>query len=133
MFIINIPTTFMLLWHFIDWINDRYAFEGDKIIDIEKKPFLGKEKRIEADIKSIQSIKKEQKNIFEILFNFGNIEIVTFGGKITYPSINNPDKVIDNLYLVKKYFYSKEETKNKLQRQEEFLNYTKYYQELTKS
>ncbi len=129
----NIPSAGILLWYFIDWINDKYAFEGDKVIDIEKKPLFGKEKRIEADITSIQSIKKEQKNIFEILLNYGNIEIVTFGGKIIYPSINNPDKVIDNLYLVKKYYYSKLESQNKLERQEEFLNYTKYYQELTKT
>ncbi|QEN04831.1 hypothetical protein EW093_08985 [Thiospirochaeta perfilievii] len=129
---LNLPVLFVVLWNFIDWSNDKYAFEGDKIIDIEKKPFLGKEKRIEADIKSIQSIKKEQKNIFQVLFNYGDIEISTISGKITYPSITNPDRVIDNLYLIKQYYYSKEESKNKLLRQEEFLNYTKYYQELNK-
>lgn len=131
-FYINIPTVLLIFWHYRDWSNDRYAFEGDKVIDIEKTPLWGKESRIVADINSIQGIKKEQKNFFEILFNFGNIEVDIMGSKIVYPSINNPDKVIDNLYLVKKYYLSKKESLDKMQRQEEFLNYTKYYQELTK-
>ena len=127
------PIFFIIWWLIVDWLNDKYAFEGDKIIDIEKKkPLFGKEVRIEADLVSIQSVKKIQKNIFEILFNFGNIEITILGGKIIYPSINNPDKVIDNLYLVKKYYFSKEENRSRVLRQEEFLNYTEYYQELAK-
>ncbi|MGL1893773.1 MAG: cyclic nucleotide-binding domain-containing protein [Spirochaetaceae bacterium] len=131
-FYINIPTLILLLWNYRDWGNDKYSFEGDKIIDIEKKPLWGKEIRIEADITSVMSIKKEQKHFLQLLFNYGDIEVDTFGGKIVYPSIYNPDKVIDNLYVVKKYFYSKKENREKIQRQEEFINFTKYYQELTK-
>lgn len=131
-FLINIPSFCVILWFFTDWINDRYAFEGNKVIDIEKKPLFGKEKRIEAEISSVLSIKKVQKNIIQVIFNYGDIEISTMGGNIIYPSINNPDKVIDSLYLVKKYYYSKEESKKKIDRQDEFINYTKYSQELNR-
>lgn len=131
-FLLNIPTVLLSIWHFWDWINDKYAFEGDKVIDIEKRPFWGKEQRIVADIFSVQSIYKEQKHLFQILFNYGDIKILTLGGEILYPSINNPNKVINNLYLVKKYYHSRKENLEKQERQEEFLNYTKYYQELSR-
>lgn len=130
-FLLNVPTIFISIWHFWDWVNDKYAFEGNKVIDIEKRPFWGKEERIVADILSVQSISKEQKHIFQILFNYGDIKVMTLGGEIIYPSINKPDKVIDNLYLVKKYYHSKNANREKQERQEEFINYTKYNQELT--
>lgn len=130
-FLLNIPSIFILTWYLWDWLNDRYVLEGDKIIDIIKRPFWGKEHRTEADIMSIRSIKKEQRHILQILFNYGDIKVRTLEGEITYPSINNPDKVIDNLYLVKKYYYSKQDNRDKLLGQKEFLNYTKYYQELS--
>lgn len=131
LFFINVISLFYSLWHYRDWNNDKYAFEEDKVVDIEKKPLWGKEKRIEADIASVQSIKKEQKNFFEILFNYGSIEVETLGDKIVYPFIHNPDKVIENLYLIKQYYYSRKESMEKMNRQEEFLNYTKFYQELS--
>lgn len=130
-FLFNIISFGYLLWHLWDWINDKYAFEGSKVVDIEKKPLWGRESRVEADISSVQSIKKEQKNIIELLFNYGTIEIETLGETIVYPFISNPDGVIENLYLVKQFYYSKQESENRIQRQEEFLNYTKYYQELS--
>ncbi|OQY39514.1 MAG: hypothetical protein B6229_03575 [Spirochaetaceae bacterium 4572_7] len=132
-FLFNIFSLSYFLWHLGDWLNDRYAFEGAKVVDIEKKPLWGKERRIEADLVSVQSIRKEQKNFIELLFNYGTIEIETLGGKIIYPFIHNPDRVIENLYLVKQYYYSMQESRNKIERQEEFLNYTKYYQELSKT
>lgn len=130
--VINLITIVYTLWQLQDWINDKYAFEGSKVIDIEKKPLWGKEKRIEADITSVQSIKKVQKNFIEYLLNYGSIEIETLGENITYPYIHNPDKVIENLYLVKAYYYSKRKSQEKLERQEEFLNYSRYLQELSK-
>lgn len=115
-----------------DWVNDRYEFKGSRVIDIEKKPLWGKEKRKEADIVSIQSISKVQKNIFEFIFNYGTIEVETLTDKFIYPYISNPDKVVENLYLVKEYYHSVKESQEKLERQEEFLNYSNYLQELTK-
>ncbi len=131
-YLLNIPPLLIILWSYIDWSNDKYTFQGDRIIDIEKKPFFGREVRIESDINSIQSIKKEQKNFLQVLFNYGDIEIESLRGKIIYPTINNPDKVVDTLYLFRRYYYSRKENQEKLNRQVEFLNYTKYYKELTK-
>ncbi|MBN2617144.1 MAG: hypothetical protein JXR64_02390 [Spirochaetales bacterium] len=131
-FLLDVIPLFYILWVFIDWRNDFYAFSGNKVIDIERKPFLGQEIRKEADLGTIQSIKKTQKHFFQILFNYGDIEITTLGENIIYPSIHKPDIVIDNLYLLKKANLIKEESIKKIERQEEFLDYTKYYQELTK-
>lgn len=131
-FLINIITTSYALWQFSDWVNDVYAFEGAKVIDIEKKPLWGKEVRKEADLSSVQSITKVQKNFFEYILNYGSIEIELIGSNITFPCIHNPDKVIENLYMVKKYYYSKQKSQEKFERQEEFLNYNNYLQELKK-
>ncbi len=129
---VNIPIVFFAYWFYVDWNNDIYSFEGGKILDIEKKPFWGKEIRIESDITLIQSVKKIQRNMLEIILNYGDIELKTQNDTIIYPFISNPDSVIENLYLIKKYYYTKKESIERLKRQEEFVDYTKYYQELNR-
>lgn len=130
LFLLNVPSIFITIWHFWDWSNDKYAFEGNRVIDIERRPFWGKEVRLEVDINSIEGIKKDQKHFLQVLFNYGDIELLSMGNRVVYPSISRPDKVIKHLYLFKKYYQYKIEFKQKLDRQEEFFDNSIFYQEL---
>lgn len=130
MLLLNIPSIFITVWHFWDWSNDKYAFEGNRVIDIERRPFWGREVRLEVDINSVEGIKKEQKHFLQVLFNYGDIELLSMGNTVLYPSISKPDKVIKHLYLFKKYYQYKREVTQKMERQEEFFDNSMIYQEL---
>jgi 4-amino-4-deoxy-L-arabinose transferase-like glycosyltransferase len=43
-------------WQFADWQNDTYHISSSRIIDINKRPFFGREERREADLERVQNI-----------------------------------------------------------------------------
>ena len=83
-----------LAWQTADWYNDSYIVTDDRIIDVEKVPFI-KEDRREARLTMIQDVNYDQPNIVARLFGFGDVVVQTAGrtGAFTFSRVPNPQEV----------------------------------------
>jgi len=81
-------------WQALDWYNDTYQVTEDRIIDVEKVPFI-KEDRREARLTMIQDVNYNQPNFISRLFGFGDVVVQTAGrsGAFTFSSVPNPQEV----------------------------------------
>ena len=88
-----------LAWQAADWFNDVYVVTEDRIIDIEKVPFV-KEDRREARLTMIQDVNYSQPNFVARLFNFGDVVIQTAGrtGAFTFSNVPKPREVQQEIF-----------------------------------
>jgi CRP-like cAMP-binding protein/membrane protein YdbS with pleckstrin-like domain len=83
-----------LVWQFADWQNDTYIITATHIIDIEKRPFFGREERREADLERVQNIAVSIPGLLARLLNFGSVEIETAGEEpFTFDLVRDPNGV----------------------------------------
>lgn len=78
----------------IDWHNDLYILTKDRVIDIEKKPFVFEHRR-EANLATIQDVSLEQIGFTAKMLDFGNVLLKTAGraGEFTFDSVAHPKEV----------------------------------------
>lgn len=83
-----------IVWQTIDWRNDVYIMTPDRLIDIEKRPFVF-EDRLEAGLAMIQDVRYTQPSFISMLFDFGNVYLETAGeqGGLTFDSVPHPKRV----------------------------------------
>jgi CRP-like cAMP-binding protein/membrane protein YdbS with pleckstrin-like domain len=82
------------VWQFTDWQNDTYHVTATRIIDIEKRPFFGREERREADLERVQNITVTVPGPLARLLRYGSVVIETAGEEpFTFNLVKNPNEV----------------------------------------
>ncbi len=82
-----------MIWVVFDWYNDCYAVTDQRLLVLEKV-LLFYESRQETPLEAIQSLTSASE-LFGRWLTFGNIQIKTYTGEITFPGIELPELVID--------------------------------------
>jgi CRP-like cAMP-binding protein/membrane protein YdbS with pleckstrin-like domain len=81
-------------WQFADWQNDTYHISSSRIIDINKRPFFGREERREADLERVQNITVTVPGPLGRLLRYGSIVIETAGeDPFTFDLVKDPNNV----------------------------------------
>jgi uncharacterized membrane protein YdbT with pleckstrin-like domain len=82
------------VWQAIDWRNDLYIMTPDRLIDIEKRPFVF-EDRLEAALSMIQDVRYTQPSFVSMMLDFGDVYLETAGeqGSLTFDSVPHPKRV----------------------------------------
>jgi CRP-like cAMP-binding protein len=82
------------IWQFSDWQNDTYHVSSTRIIDIEKRPFGGREERREADLQRVQNITVTIPGLLARWLNYGSVVIETAGAEsFTFDLVKDPNGV----------------------------------------
>lgn len=78
----------------IDWHNDLYILTKDRVIDIEKQPFVFEHRR-EANLGTIQDVSFAQTSFTAKALDFGDVLLQTAGmlGEFTFDSVPHPEEV----------------------------------------
>jgi uncharacterized membrane protein YdbT with pleckstrin-like domain len=81
-------------WQTVDWGNDVYIVTQDRIIDVEKVPFISEDRR-ETQLIMIQDVNYSQPNFITRLFNYGDVMVQTAGrgGVFTFDHVPRPSEV----------------------------------------
>jgi CRP-like cAMP-binding protein/membrane protein YdbS with pleckstrin-like domain len=83
-----------LVWQFADWQNDTYSVTATRIIDIEKRPFFGREERREADLERVQNIAVSVPGPLARFLGYGSVVIETAGeDPFTFDLVRDPNGV----------------------------------------
>jgi len=78
----------------LDWHNDLYILTKDRVIDIEKKPFISEHRR-EANLGTIQDVSLVQIGLIAKMLDFGNVLLQTASkaGEFTFDKVPRPKEV----------------------------------------
>jgi len=81
-------------WQTVDWRNDVYIVTQDRIIDVEKVPFISEDRR-ETQLIMIQDVNYSQPSFVTRLFNYGDVIVQTASraGVFTFENVPNPSEV----------------------------------------
>jgi len=116
-------TLMWFIWRAIDWRNDLYVLTDDRVIDIEKVPFLYEHGR-EAGLDKIQDVRYWREGFIAIRLDFGNVRLETAGeiGEFTFDSVPHPREVQIEIFNRLEQFHRKAEREARQRRQEELLD-----------
>lgn len=83
-----------LLWVLADWKNDYYVVTREKVIDVEKIPFIYENRR-EASLVHIQDVSYVKPSFLAQRLNYGNVRLQTAaeGGALTFDAVPDPRSV----------------------------------------
>lgn len=121
LFGIALATTFVwLIWRAIDWRNDLYIITDDRVIDIEKVPFI-REHRREARLDKIQDVRYLREGFIAIRLDFGNVRLETAGeiGEFTFDDVPHPRQVQEQIFKRLGDFRGRAQKEAERQRREE--------------
>lgn len=77
-----------------NWLNTLYIFTNQRLFSIEQGGLFSRANN-EVPLKNIQNVSHRKKGIFQMMLNYGNIEVQTAGATtaMTLKNIENPYKV----------------------------------------
>jgi uncharacterized membrane protein YdbT with pleckstrin-like domain len=81
------------LWLFEDWRNDQYIITSNRIIEIQRTPFLLSETRREALLSKIQSTDLSIPSATARLLRYGTVQVRIPGSVIELKEVKNPAAV----------------------------------------
>ena len=112
-----------LIWRTIDWRNDLYVVTDDRVIDIEKVPFV-REHRREASLDKIQDVRYLQEGFIASRLDFGNVRLETAGGigEFTFDSVPHPRRVQIEIFSRIEQSRRRAGVQGRERRQAEFLD-----------
>jgi len=115
-------TLVWLIWRSIDWRNDLYIITDERVIDIEKVPFLYEHRR-EAGLDKIQDVRYLREGFIALRLDFGNVRLETAGeiGEFTFDSVPHPREVQIEIFNRLEQFHRKAAQEGKKRRQEELI------------
>jgi hypothetical protein len=91
-FVIFLVTGFWWLYNLLDWHDDIFILTLDKIIDVDKKPFLSAQKK-EATLDRILSIEHSRVGLTGVILNFGTVIIKVGETPFTFDLVRDPAEV----------------------------------------
>jgi uncharacterized membrane protein YdbT with pleckstrin-like domain len=131
---ISLAVTFVwFIWRAIDWRNDLYVVTDDRVIDIEKVPFLYEHRR-EAGLDRIQDVRYLREGLIATRLDFGDVRLETAGeiGEFTFDSVPHPREVQIEIFNRLEQFHRKAEREGRERREAEFLDLlARYHQGVT--
>jgi hypothetical protein len=77
-------------WIFEDWRNDEYILTGNRVIEINRTPFLLNEKRRESPLSDFQSTELKVVGPWQKLFRYGTLIIKLPGAQVEFKDIKDP-------------------------------------------
>jgi hypothetical protein len=77
-------------WLFEDWRNDEYILTGNRVIEINRTPFLLNEKRRESPLSDFQSTELKVVGPWQKLFRYGTLIIKLPGAQVEFKDIVDP-------------------------------------------
>lgn len=83
---------FWLWYQYMDWADDQYIVDDERIKDIYKRPFGHEEKR-EALLEKVQGVEFERLGILGLLLNYGTVYIRVGDERLTFDDVYNPSEV----------------------------------------
>ena len=125
-------TSVWFIWRSIDWRNDLYVITDDRVIDIEKVPFI-REHRREAGLDKVQDVRYLQEGFIASRLDFGNVRLETAGGigEFTFDSVPHPRAVQIEIFNRIEQFRRKAGLEGRERRQAEFLDLLARYHQGT--
>jgi uncharacterized membrane protein YdbT with pleckstrin-like domain len=116
-------TSVWSIWRTIDWRNDLYVITDDRVIDIEKVPFVYEHRR-EAGLDKIQDVRYWREGFIATRLDFGNVRLETAGGigEFTFDSVPHPGQVQIEIFNRIEQFRRKAGREGRERRQAEFLD-----------
>lgn len=93
--------TIPVLWwiyQVLDWRNDIYQLAEDKLLDIERKPFIGQVISKPFLLSKIRSLDFDRVGFLERLRNSGCIFIGTVDDKLVFNGVHEPDRIMREIY-----------------------------------
>ena len=87
--ILMIPVLGWWIYQYIDWTNDIFRVTGDKIFDIDKKPF-GSEQSRTAPIENILGTRYERVGFLGYILNFGTVYIDVGSAQFAFEDVLDP-------------------------------------------
>ncbi len=122
------------VWQFSDWQNDTYHVTSTRIIDIEKRPFFGREERREADLDRVQNIIVSIPGLLARLLNFGSVEVETAGEEpFTFDLVKDPNSVRAEIARRVEASRKKKQQEETKRRRDELLEWFSVYDNIHES
>ena len=90
----------MIWWVYqvLDWRNDIYQLVDDKLLDIERKPFVGRMYSRPTLLSKIRSLDFERNGVLGKVFNSGDIYIGTADDNLIFDTVHEPDRVLREVF-----------------------------------
>ena len=109
----------------INFVDDVFILTNKRIIDIERKFVFFFEERIEAEYKNIKDTKIQVKNVFELMFDVGDLIIETPGNNpdIKMTMIDHPFFISDKITQIKGFKEKSDKAKDHNRRQDELITW----------
>ena len=82
----------------MDWRNDIYQLADDKLLDIERKPFIGQVSSKPILLSKIRSLDFERVGVLERLLNSGSLYIGTVDDNLVFNNVHEPDRIMREIY-----------------------------------
>jgi hypothetical protein len=125
-------TLFVLLYEFLDWLNDQYQLTDRYVIDIDRIPFGLSSSQTQAELTNIQNVTTDQSGIPAYLFNYGNVIIETAGASadIVFERVTNPRQVQQEIFARREQQIQRRARRGDEQRLREFAMMLDVYQQI---
>ena len=94
--VLLVPLLLWWIYQYLDWSNDIYQVTDEQILDILKKP-LGKEERKAAPLDNILTTEAKRVGIFQMLWNYGDVNITVGGTQLVFEDVRDPSSVQQDL------------------------------------
>jgi TM2 domain-containing membrane protein YozV len=97
-FIIYIIPVVWWIYQVLDWRNDIYQLADDKLLDIERKPFIGQVISRPILLSKIRSLDFERIGFLGRLLNSGSLYIGTVDDNLVFNNVHEPDRIQREIY-----------------------------------
>lgn len=77
---------------FVDWRDDYYVVTNKRVMHLDVVPW-GRQKREEAPLSNVQEIQISRLSIAAQLFDFGDLNVETFGGRVAMQYVPGPSEL----------------------------------------
>jgi CRP-like cAMP-binding protein len=86
------------VYQVLDWRNDIYQLSEDKLLDIERKPFIGQVISQQYLLSKVRNLDFERAGFWQRLRNSGSIYIGTVDGDLVFHGVHEPDRIMREIY-----------------------------------
>jgi uncharacterized membrane protein YdbT with pleckstrin-like domain len=128
---LSLASAFWLAWVIIDWANDQYIITGDRIIDVEQRPFSLRSERREASLSMIQNARFIIPHFWAALWGYGNVIVQTAGhGDFTFDRVSRPSEVQAEIFRRIEAYRERGRQQEATRRRQEMAEWFSVYREL---
>lgn len=133
--VVGILLTYSVLrvaWVIVNWYNDTYEVDDQRITHIERLPFNLRMRTSGALLERIQNVSSETPSTIHMLLNYGNVRCQTAAedGDFLFDGVHNPRKVADIIQLRMEYAGQNEAAREAERRMEDLPDWFEIYHKM---